>query len=179
MNRTIILGLFCLSACGPQVSGPAELSFAGLTYSVRPPAEFIGLPMTSSMPSAGTAEYNGVWRAHSGNQNYTNGTSSVVVDFGAQTATVSGRVDFQGENGLGIVNASMPTSLSGTQFASQSVFVPSPPSLSGETQSVPTHLPDSVSGQFYGNDASVAAGIIFVSTGVNDILVTGAFIAQR
>lgn len=180
MNRAIILGLFCLSACGSQVSGPAEVSFAGLTYNVRPPAQFVGLPKTSALPPVGTAEYNGVWRAQSGNENYRNGTSKVVVDFGSQTAIVSGRVDFQGDQGLGIVNASMPASISGTQFIkSPTVVIPPPSSGPGEPPSVPTFRPDGVVGQFYGRDASVAAGLITVSTGINDTLVRGAFIAQR
>lgn len=179
LKRAIISGLFCLSACAPQVSGPAEVSYAGLTFSVGPPAEFIGLPRTSSLPSSGTAEYNGVWRAHPGNYTYTNGTSRVVVDFGTQTATVSGRVDFQGENGLGIINPSMPVSLSGTQFMSQAVVIPPSSSLPGEPPSVPTILPDSMSGQFYGNDASIVAGFILVSTGIDDVFVSGAFIAQK
>ncbi|MDZ7906763.1 MAG: hypothetical protein U5N55_14075 [Cypionkella sp.] len=164
MKLKAFAAVFALSSCGPSVSGPAEISYGGLTYDVRDGGNFIGLPVANDLPNSGTAEYNGVLRMNASSDEYYNGTSKLVVDFATASGSASGRVDFKGENGLGIYSFDRSITVDGTSFVSQS-----------EDQ-IDDNIPAQIVGDFYGDDASVVGATVFGQ--VNGVTVNGVMIAK-
>ncbi len=167
--KRLLVSVLCLFAAGCGggigVSGPGEISLAGLTYDVRPGMGFVGMAETgvAAMPVTGGATYTGQVR---GNiiDTYQTGAAQVVADFAVGTAVASGSVDFAGADGFGIVSYNETATISGNGFSHSSL------------SSGPGVV--TVSGKFYGPGADVAAGIVGVEVTGGNIFV-GAFITAK
>lgn len=164
MKHYIILSALALSACSGN--SPADVSFAGLTYNNKN-MSFDGLPAASTLPSSGTATYNGILRMNASTENYFDGVSRLEVDFSNSTAVMTGFVDFKGESGIGIYSFSQDIAINGTGF--QNIDVTS----SNEDG------PESIRGNFYGEDASVVGAFIYDTSQEYSTSISGAMIAKR
>lgn len=164
MKKIALLAVLQLAACGSSTSGPGESSFGGLTYDVRNGGKFVGLPVTSTMPTSGTATYNGVLRMNASTANYFDGTSKMTVDFATKTGQASGTIDFKGERGLGVYQFDRPVTINGSRFSS--AFE------AGDGIFRPAHI----IGNFYGPDAAVVGAN--VNGVMNSVPVSGVMIAK-
>lgn len=167
-----VVGLAFLAGCNSSSgeagseSGPGEVSFAGLTYDVRPGRGFVGLSETleTDMPMQGFATYEGVLRGEATGI-YENGTSKLEVDFTNAAVSASGSVDFKGQGGIGKVTFDEGAVISGVTFDNSNGVI--------DPEQTAT-----VFGRFYGNDGNVAAGTVAVPLSQGNHFV-GAFIAER